>query len=163
MPQIAAKPVGYQGVIVDINKLKTKPVASDLPLYSLKETAKLLNVHPQTLRKYLDEGLIRPVRQGSRWKFSQKDIMWTECLRTMIHSKKISVPGLKKLLQIVPCWMAASCPVEIQCHCPAQVDWSQPRRLELVGGRSAARLPEASGHITETNQAPGCTWEAGAP
>jgi MerR family transcriptional regulator/heat shock protein HspR len=163
MPQLSAKFVGYQGIIVDINKLKTKPSADELPIYSLRETAKRLNVHPQTLRKYLDEGLIRPIRQGTRWKFSQKDIMWTECLRSMVHTQKISIPGLKKLLQIVPCWMAASCPVEIQCHCPAQVDWSLPRRPELVGGRSAPRRTKAAGPATEADQVDSCTWEAGAP
>jgi len=148
---------------VDINKLKTKPSASELPIYSLREAAKLLNVHPQTLRKYQAEGLIRPVRQGSRWKFSQKDIMWMECLRSMIHTQKLSIPGLKKLLQIVPCWMAASCPVEIQCHCPAQVDWSQPRRLELVGERFSPRRTTAVGHTTEAGQVLCNTCEVGAP
>lgn len=162
MPQLSAVPVSYQGVIVDINKLQTKPSASELPIYSLHEAARLLNVHPQTLRKYLDEGLLRPVRQGARWKFSQKDIMWTECLRTMIHVKKLSIPGLKKLLQLVPCWMAASCPVEIQCHCPAQVDWSQPRRLELVGGRTSPPRPENAGCPGKEDQL-FSSREAGAP
>lgn len=157
MYQLTAKPVGYQGEIVDVNKLQIKPWASDLPVYSLKEAAQLLNVHPQTLRKYLAEELVRPVRQGSRWLFSQKDIMWTECLRSMIHTKKLSIPGLRKLLQLVPCWMAASCPVGIQCHCPAQVDWSQPRSLQLAGGRSAACDKEAGGQAAGADQGPSGT------
>jgi len=153
MHQISVKPMGYQGVVVDINKLKMKPTASDLPVYSLTEAAEMMNVHPQTLRKYLSEGLVRPVRQGSRWMFSQKDIMWTECLRSMIHTQKLSIPGLKKLLEIVPCWMAATCPVEVQCHCPAQVDWSQPRSLQLVGGKSSARWSQAAGQTACEAQA----------
>jgi len=162
MPQLSAVPVSFQGVIVDINKLQTKPSVSELPIYSLHEAARLLNVHPQTLRKYLDEGLLRPVRQGGRWKFSQKDLMWTECLRSMIHVKKLSIPGLKKLLRLVPCWMAASCPVEIQCHCPAQVDWSQSRRLELVGGRISPQRRDDACPASEADQL-FCSREAGAP
>ncbi|MEW6288250.1 MAG: MerR family transcriptional regulator [Thermodesulfobacteriota bacterium] len=154
MQRLTAQPVGYQGEVMDINKLQMKPSASDLPVYSLREAAQLLNVHPQTLRKYQAAGLVRPIRQGSRWLFSQKDVMWTECLRSMIHTKKLSIPGLRKLLQLVPCWMAASCPVEIQCHCPAQVDWSLPRRLQLVGGRSAARDNEAAGQTDGPDQMP---------
>jgi len=153
MHRIAAKPVEYQGVVVDINKLKMKPNVSDLPAYSLSEAAEMMNVHPQTLRKYLAEGLIRPVRQGSRWMFSQKDIMWTDCLRSMIHTQKLSIPGLKKLLQIVPCWMAATCPVEVQCHCPAQVDWSQPRSLQLVGNKSSLRRSQAKDQEVHADQA----------
>jgi MerR family transcriptional regulator/heat shock protein HspR len=154
MQRLTAQPVGYQGEVMDINKLQMKPSASDLPVYSLREAAQLLNVHPQTLRKYQAAGLVRPIRQGSRWLFSQKDVMWTECLRSMIHTKKLSIPGLRKLLQLVPCWMAASCPVEIQCHCPAQVDWSLPRRLQLVGGRSAARDNETAGQADGPDQMP---------
>lgn len=153
MYQMAAKSVGFQGVVVDLNKLKMNPAVSDQPVYSLREAAEMMNVHPQTLRKYLAEGLIRPVRQGSRWMFSQKDILWTECLRSMIHTKKISIPGLRKLLRIVPCWMAATCPVEVQCHCPAQVDWSQPRGLQLVGGGSSTRDNNAAGQQDRADQA----------
>ena len=148
---------------MDINKLKTRPAASDQPVYSLQDAAKLLEIHPQTLRKYLDAKLVRPVRQGPSWRFSQKDILWIKCLRSMIHTKKLSIPGLRKLLQIVPCWMAASCPVEIQCHCPAQVDWSQPSRLELVGGGASAQPQQDIRQSPPTEQAACCIRQVGGP
>ncbi|MFH1215739.1 MAG: MerR family transcriptional regulator [Pseudomonadota bacterium] len=138
MNRMAAESIEYHGEVVGINKLKTKHSVSDQPVYSLKEAAELLHVHPQTLRKYQSEGLVKPVFHETRWMFSQKDILWTKCLRSMIHQKKLSIPGLKKLLHIVPCWMAATCPAETHCHCQAQVDWSQPRRLQLVSRCSSS-------------------------
>ena len=123
---------------------KLRSFASDLPTYTLAEAAELLHVHPQTLRNYQAEGLVKPGRINGKLMFSDKDIRWIECLRSMIHEKKLSIPGLKKLLKLLPCWMVASCPVEVHYNCPAQVDWSLPRRPHLPGSGSAPDRDDAA-------------------
>ncbi len=73
------------------------------PSIPLGVAARLLNVHPRTLRIYETEGLINPAQRGSRRIFSTNDVKWIECLRSMIHNEGISIPGLKKLLTLIPC------------------------------------------------------------
>ncbi|MBI5556036.1 MAG: MerR family transcriptional regulator [Deltaproteobacteria bacterium] len=113
------------------------PLRPDLPIYPIGVAAKLLNVHPRTLRIYEAEGLIKPAHRGSRRMFSPNDIRWVECLRTMIHDQGVSIPGLKKLLNLIPCWEVAGCPAEIHEACQARVDWSVPRTLHQVGDKVA--------------------------
>lgn len=114
-------------------------IRSDVPIYPIGVAAKLLNVHPRTLRIYEQEGLIKPTLVGNRRMFSADDIQWITCLRTFIHKEGISIPGLKKLLDYIPCWEVAGCPAAIHERCAARVDRAVPRSLHAVGD-VAARL-----------------------
>jgi len=114
-----------------------QPVRPDVPVYPIGVAARLLNVHPRTLRIYEQEGLIRPAHNGSRRMFSANDVKWVECLRSMIHDEGVSIPGLKKLLALVPCWQINDCPPEIYENCEARVDWAKPRTLHEVGDAAA--------------------------
>ena len=127
-------------------------IRSDVPIYPIGVAAKLLNVHPRTLRIYEQEGLIKPTIVGSRRMFSADDIQWITCLRTFIHEEGISIPGLKKLLEYIPCWEVAGCPVEIHERCAARVDRAVPRTLYPVGD-VAARL-EAKEQDKEKKEVP---------
>ena len=108
-------------------------IRPDVPIYPIGVAAKLLNVHPRTLRIYENAGLIKPTLVGNRRMFSADDIQWITCLRTFIHEEGISIPGLKKLLDFIPCWEVAGCPAEIHQQCAAQVDRALPRTLHPVG------------------------------
>jgi len=46
----------------------------ELPLYSISVVARLVSVHPQTLRRYDDLGLVRPERRSGRRLYSQRDV-----------------------------------------------------------------------------------------
>jgi MerR family transcriptional regulator/heat shock protein HspR len=46
----------------------------DQPLYAIGVVAKLVQVHPQTLRRYDDLGLVRPERRSGRRLYSRRDI-----------------------------------------------------------------------------------------
>ena len=84
-------------------------VDNNAPIYPISVAAKLLSVHPRTLRIYEEEGLIKPARQGNKRYFSNDDIEWVTCLRTLIHEKGISIPGIKLLLELTPCWEITNC------------------------------------------------------
>ena len=118
-------------------RTEIQAIRSDVPIYPIGVAAKLLNVHPRTLRIYEEEGLIKPALVGNRRMFSANDIQWITCLRTFIHQEGISIPGLKKLLDFVPCWDVAGCPAEIHQQCAAQVDRAVPRTLHPVGDPAA--------------------------
>ena len=118
-------------------RTEIQAIRSDVPIYPIGVAAKLLNVHPRTLRIYEQEGLIQPKMVGNRRMFSADDIQWITCLRTFIHEEGISIPGLKKLLEFIPCWEVAGCPAEIHQHCSARVDRCAPRTLHQVGDAAA--------------------------
>jgi MerR family transcriptional regulator, heat shock protein HspR len=114
-------------------KSDIRPLRSDLPIYPIGVAAKLLDVHPRTLRIYEAEGLVRPDHQGARRLYSPNDIKWISCLRSMIHNQGISIPGIKRLLDFAPCWEIAECPAETHESCEAAVDWSMARNLRQAG------------------------------
>lgn len=127
-----------------------QPLTPDTPIYPIGVAAKLLNVHPRTLRIYEDEGLISPAHKGSRRMFSDNDIRWISCLRSMIHDQGISISGLKKLLDLAPCWEIAECSNEVVEECTASVDRALPRAIRLAGDKRAekeAREAERIGKV----------------
>jgi MerR family transcriptional regulator, heat shock protein HspR len=101
-------------------------VENSLPIYPISVAAKLLAVHPRTLRIYEEERLIKPSRQGNKRYFSNDDIEWIRCLRALIHDKGISIPGIRMLLDLTPCWEITQCPPEKRDGCSAFIDRSLP-------------------------------------
>lgn len=120
-------------------KPQIEPIKKDMPIYPIGVAAKLLDVHPRTLRIYEDEGLIKPMRVGNRRLYSTNDLTWIGCLRRLIHDDGISIPGIKKLLRYATCYEIADCPEETNCTCDAVVDRAIPRSLHLAGDAEGAR------------------------
>lgn len=124
-------------------KSEVHPLRPDLPIYPIGVAAKLIGVHPRTLRIYEEEGLVKPAHKGTRRLYSPNDIKWIECLRSIIHDHGISIPGVKKLLKLIPCWEVKDCPAEINEHCLARIDWAEPRTLHQVGDETARQQAKA--------------------
>ncbi|MCL1979991.1 MAG: MerR family transcriptional regulator [Proteobacteria bacterium] len=118
-------------------RTEIQAIRSNVPIYPIGVAAKLLNVHPRTLRIYEQEGLIEPAMVGNRRMFSADDIQWITCLRTFIHEEGISIPGLKKLLDYIPCWEVAACPEEVRERCAAKVDRAVPRTPHQGGEKAS--------------------------
>ena len=95
-------------------------------IYPISVAAKLLAVHPRTLRIYEEEGLVKPARQGNKRYYSNDDIDWIRCIRDLIHDKGISIPGIKMLLELTPCWEIRKCDVETRESCSAYIDQGVP-------------------------------------
>ncbi len=127
-------------------KNEIQPMRPDVPVYPIGVAARLLNIHPRTLRIYEKEGLISPAHSGSRRMFSANDIQWVTCLRSLIHDEGISIPGLKKLLNYAPCWELADCPSEIHERCEALVDKALPRTLHRAGDKTARMKAKNTDH-----------------
>ena len=95
-------------------------------IYPISVAARLLSVHPRTLRIYEEEGFVKPFRKGNKRYFSNDDIEWIQCLRELIHDKGISIPGIKMLLDLSPCWEIKKCPSDVRDKCSAFVDRTVP-------------------------------------
>lgn len=121
-----------------------QPISPAAAIYPIGVAAKMLNVHPRTLRIYEAEGLIQPAHVGSRRVFSANDIQWITCLRTLIHEEGISIPGLKKLLEFAPCWEIKGCSACIHEGCEAAVDRSLPRVPHKAGDAAAVQAAKVA-------------------
>ncbi|MBF0505945.1 MAG: MerR family transcriptional regulator [Nitrospirae bacterium] len=96
------------------------------PLYPIGIAAELIGTTEQTLRLYEKHGLIKPARRNKRRHYSDNDIKWLTCVRDLIHIKKISIEGIKKLLGYAPCWEITACREEQRTRCTAHVNKSKP-------------------------------------
>jgi MerR family transcriptional regulator/heat shock protein HspR len=88
---------------------------NNAPLYTISIASELVGTTDQTLRLYEKHGLIQPSRRNKNRFYSENDIQWLKCLRSLIHSKKISIEGIKRLLNYAPCWEILDCTVKEQC------------------------------------------------
>jgi len=91
----------------------------DMPLYTIGVVAELLGITNQTLRLYEKHGLVNPSRKNKNRFYSENDIKWLSCIRDLIHNKKISIEGIKKLLNYAPCWEITNCPEDRKSTCLA--------------------------------------------
>lgn len=136
-------------------KVEIQPITADTPVYSISVAAQLLNVHPRTLRIYEDEGLVKPSRKGRRRYFSQNDITWINCIRSMIHEEGISIPGIRKLLRYAPCWEITGCSREVCESCTAGIDVAVPRTLRLAGDQEAEKRAKQKDIVLRTKKTQG--------
>lgn len=99
---------------------------SNRPLYPISVVAELIGVTDQTLRLYEKHGLIKPARRNKNRFYSDNDLKWLTCIRDLIHTKKISIEGIKRLLVYAPCWEITECPDGRRSSCTSYVDRSKP-------------------------------------
>ncbi|MBF0458929.1 MAG: MerR family transcriptional regulator [Nitrospirae bacterium] len=111
--------------------MKTKPAATitskdDRPLYTIGVAAELAGITAQTLRLYEKHGLIKPLRKNKNRFYSENDIKWLNCIRDLVHDRKVSIEGLKLLLEYAPCWEITHCPEQKRTQCSAFVNKALP-------------------------------------
>jgi MerR family transcriptional regulator/heat shock protein HspR len=110
-------------------KLKEEPSEQekrDIPLYPIGVVAELIGTTDQTLRLYEKHGLILPARRNKNRYYSENDIKWLRCIRELIHSKKISIQGIRKLMEYAPCWELTECSEDRRNNCSAYIDRTKP-------------------------------------
>jgi MerR family transcriptional regulator/heat shock protein HspR len=72
-----------------------------LPVYVISVAARLLAVHPQTLRNYERAGFLRPTRtEGKRRLYSAEDIERLRHLIGTVDQYGLNLTGLKMLLTL---------------------------------------------------------------
>jgi MerR family transcriptional regulator/heat shock protein HspR len=98
----------------------------DTPLYPIGIVAELVGTTDQTLRLYEKHGLIKPARRNKNRYYSDNDIKWIRCIRELIHHKKISIQGIKKLLDYAPCWELTECSEDRKRKCSSFIDRTKP-------------------------------------
>jgi len=97
------------------------------PLYSIGTVARMLEVSVYTLRMYEREGLVIPRRAESNQRlYSQSDVDRLKCIRTAITELKFSIPAIKTIYSLIPCWDIVKCSESDRSNCAAYSGHSLP-------------------------------------
>jgi MerR family transcriptional regulator/heat shock protein HspR len=76
-------------------------MAIESDLYFISMAARLLDMHPQTLRKYERLGLVRPTRTiGSTRLYSQEELERLRLIKHLVEEAGINLAGVQRLLSI---------------------------------------------------------------
>ena len=75
--------------------------ALDQDLYFISVAARMLGMHPQTLRKYERLGLVQPTRTiGSMRVYSREEIERLKIIKHLVDEGGINLAGVQRLLSI---------------------------------------------------------------
>ncbi|APU79823.1 heat shock transcriptional regulator HspR [Campylobacter jejuni] len=73
----------------------------DEPVYLISVVAKVLSIHPQTLRQYEREGLIEPSRTDGKIRlYSQRDIDHIKLILRLTRDMGINLAGVDVILKL---------------------------------------------------------------
>ena len=71
------------------------------PLFVISVAARLVKMHPQTLRKYEREGLIAPSRtQGNLRLYSDRDIERLRQVKYLVEDRGLNLAGVQMVLDV---------------------------------------------------------------
>lgn len=73
----------------------------DEPVYLISVVAKILEIHPQTLRQYEKEGLIEPGRTDGKMRlYSQRDIDKIKTILRLTRDMGVNLAGVDIILRL---------------------------------------------------------------
>ena len=73
----------------------------DEPVYLISVVASMLDIHPQTLRQYEREGLVKPSRTEGRMRlYSQRDIDRMKLILRLTRQMGVNLAGVDIILQL---------------------------------------------------------------
>src|SRR5919109_5236224 len=76
-------------------------MAVDQDLYFISMAARMLGMHPQTLRKYERLGLVQPTRTiGSMRVYSREELERLKLIKHLVDDAGINLAGVQRLLSI---------------------------------------------------------------
>ncbi len=95
------------------------PPTTDEAVYPISLAAQRVGLSARTLRIYEQEGLLRPARKpGSQQRlYSEQDLTWVRCISELIHGHSLTTAGIRRLLDLIPCWEIKHCPPDVAARC----------------------------------------------
>ena len=84
-----------------LGSAQDRETAVDQDLYFISMAARLLGMHPQTLRKYERLGLVQPTRTiGSMRLYSREELERLKLIKRLVDGAGINLAGVQRLLSI---------------------------------------------------------------
>jgi MerR family transcriptional regulator/heat shock protein HspR len=86
-------------------------------LYQIGIVAELLAIHPETLRVWDRQGLVRPKRRRGFRCYSDPDLQRLLFVKHLLDDEKFNLAGARAYLNLYPCWTNDGC---VPCHNSAE-------------------------------------------
>lgn len=84
-------------------------ISDEKGLYTIGTVAELIGEHPETLRVWGKNDLIRPDREGYQRKYSNNDIKRLNFIKYLMDEKGLNIAGVKHTISLYPCWYKKNC------------------------------------------------------
>lgn len=76
------------------------PDAWDEPRYAIGVVAEMVELHPQTLRRYEDLGLLAPARRAGRRLYSPRDVELLRSITRLSSELGLNMAGVEVILRL---------------------------------------------------------------
>jgi MerR family transcriptional regulator/heat shock protein HspR len=97
------------------------------PVFTRKVAAHLSDTSVYNIRKYVDKGLLLPLKTKSgRFLYSQIDIIRLRNIRKDLEEKGFNIAGIKGILAQTPCWLIKPCTEDDRKGCEAYTSSVEP-------------------------------------
>ena len=83
----------------------------------INDVSRQVNLSQKRIREYEKEGLIKPLREQKTNNriYTNFDVLQIERIHKLIHEDGFTLPCLKKLLVMAPCWNVFDCRKKKEC------------------------------------------------
>lgn len=98
----------------------------DIGLYTIGTVADLIGEHPETLRVWERNELLRPDRNGYQRKYSNNDLQRLKFIKYLIDEKGLNIAGVKQLTSMYSCWYMKNCKGGATRNSTVQVNAAKP-------------------------------------
>ncbi|MDK2800027.1 MAG: hypothetical protein PWP27_761 [Clostridiales bacterium] len=78
-------------------------------IYSIGTVASFIAEHPEILRVWERNNLIRPGRINGRRYYSNNDLLRLKFIKYLIDAKGLNIAGVKAIIDMYPCWFKGDC------------------------------------------------------
>jgi len=91
----------------------------DEAIYPISAAAQRVGLSARTLRIYEQEGLLLPARKprSDQRLYREQDLIWIRCISELIHGHSLTTAGIRRLLDLIPCWEIKHCPEDVARRC----------------------------------------------
>lgn len=98
-------------------KKTSKETDQALPGYFISAVSQKVNLSQKTIREYEKMGLVKPRREArtNNRIYSDFDIAQIRQISHLIHHEGFTLPCIKRLLQLAPCWNVFDCDAKEEC------------------------------------------------
>jgi len=94
----------------------------DEPQYAISVAAEMTALHPQTLRRYEELGLIRPRRKAGRRLYSLRDIEQVRYISRLSNDLGLNLAGVEVILRLKERIVALEAEIDHLCSVRARLE-----------------------------------------
>lgn len=95
-------------------------------LYSIGTVAELVGEHPETLRVWEKNGIIRPDRASYQRKYSNNDLLRLKFIKYLMDQRGLNIAGVKQMTELYSCWFLRNCKGGALRHTSVAINEAKP-------------------------------------